>query len=108
MSGPIQANQPPSGLAPLQRVHKQIEADVTVKAEGTRMHVDGDVFIGKRFLPLEVRNAIQSADVLHNVSLAYQPGNDRYVMHGEMKFAGINWKASGSTRADVDGHDVVL
>jgi hypothetical protein len=106
MPGPIQASQPTPGLVPLQR--RQIEADVTIKAEGKQMHVDGDVFIGKRFLPTVVSNVVQSAGVLRNVAIAYHPETDRYAMRGEVKFAGTYWKAAGSTRADVDGHDVVL
>jgi hypothetical protein len=108
MSGPIQANQPAGGLVPITRVRRQIEADVALKATDNRFHVDGDVFIGKRFLPTVIKRAMNGTSDLRNVSVTYGADKDRYQLSGEVKFAGMWWKAAGSTRATMDGNDVVL
>jgi hypothetical protein len=81
---------------------------VTLRATDNRFKVEGDVFIGKRFLPTVIQRAMNGSGDLRQINVAYKANQDRYELSGEVKFAGMWWKASGSTRADVDGHDVVL
>jgi hypothetical protein len=108
MSGPIQGNQPTNGLVPITRVRRQIEADVTVKATDDRIKVEGDVFIGKRFLPTVIQRSLGKSEGMRKVTMAYQPGSDQYKLTGEVKVAGLWLKAAGSTKATMDGNDIVL
>ncbi|MBC7543526.1 MAG: hypothetical protein H7338_12435 [Candidatus Sericytochromatia bacterium] len=108
MSGPIQSKWPVAGPVPLQRVPRQIEADVSLNGQDTKMHIEGDVFIGKRFLPAVVAKILKGSEDIRNVNLTFEPKTQRYAIKGEAKLAGIFWKAAGSTKAEMDGHDVVL
>lgn len=112
MSDPtIQGNRtpirPPLAPAPVAAKPGQIEVDVSLRAKDSRMHVEGDVFIGHRLLPALIRKALTGPDI-RNVDIQYRPAEKRFVMSGEAKFAGTFWKGSGATKVDVDGHDIVL